>query len=335
MSSSLRTTVLYKGRPTLVYRSPGSHHTMSPSSSSTLPSERGRNTTPSPPPVPTARGVDASDATKRPPSIYGSRKASLILDIIVVGCGLGGLAAAFCLTQAGHRVTIVESSSVIGEIGAGIQVTPNCSRLLRRWGLGKQLDEIAVKPEFLTLMRYDTGEIIGLTKLGEVMEREYGAPYYHIHRADFHKLLHDLVAPHVTILLGSPVTGCDPNSVSPSVTLKSGKVVRGDLIVGADGVKSFIQQVVSGKQNPAEPAGEAVYRAVIPASLLMRDPELREFVERPQMAGWMGPRRHMIAYLIVHRFAFQTCCQSILTTFSSRGRRKCIISFYRIQMMDR
>jgi len=271
---------------------------MSPNPS-TLPSERGWNNTLPLPPVPAARGVDASDVAKRLLSIYGSRKASLTLDVIVVGCGLGGLAAAFCLIQAGHRVTIIESSSVIGDIGAGIQVSPNCSRLLRRWGLGKHLDKIAVKPECLALRRYDTGETIGLTKWGDVMERDYGAPYYHIHRADFHKLLYDLVAPHVTILLGSLVVECDPGPVSPSVTLKSGKVVRGDLIVGADGVKSFIQQVVSGKPSPAEPTGDAAYRAIIPASLLMQDPELRELIEHPQMAGWMAPRRHLMAYPIV------------------------------------
>ena len=267
---------------------------MSPSSSfSTLPGKDERDK------VPSLAPAGTSDVATRSQSIYGSRKASLVLDIIVVGCGLGGLGAAFCLTQAGHRVTIIESSSVIGEIGAGIQVSPNSSRLLRRWGLGDRLDEIAVKPEAIAFRRYDSGERVGFTKWEGIMERDYGAPYYHIHRADFHKLLYDLVSPHVTILLGSSVTGCDPDPVSPSVTLKSGKVMRADLIVGADGVKSFIQRVVSGKSNPAEPTGDAAYRATIPASLMMQDPELREFIEHPQMAGWMAPRRHLMAYPIV------------------------------------
>ena len=285
---------------------------MSPSSSST---ERELNNIPLPrSPVPAASGVDASDVPKGPESIYGSRKASLTLDIIVVGCGLGGLAAAFCLTQAGHRVTIVESSSVIGDVGAGISSSPNSSRLLLRWGLGKHLDEIAVKPESFTLRRYDTGECIGLAKRGEAAKKEYGAPTYHIHRADLHKLLYDLVVPHVTILLGSPVTECDPDPVSPSVTLKSGKVLRGDLIVGADGIKSFIQQVVSGGPNPAESTGDAAYRAVIPASVLTQDPELRELIEPPQATSWLAPGRHVIGYLLVRRFSFfQNCCWSMLT----------------------
>jgi len=271
---------------------------MSPSSSSI---EHELNNIPPPrSPVPAAGGADASDVPTGPQSIYGSRKASLTLDIIVVGCGLGGLAAAFCLTQAGHRVTIVESSSVIGpDIGAGIVSGPNSSRLLLRWGLGKHLDEIAVKPESFTLRRYDTGERIGLAKRGEAAKKEYGAPTYQIHRADLHKLLYDLVASHVTILLGSPVTRCDPDPVSPSVTLKSGKVVRGDLIIGADGIKSFIQRVVSGGPNPAESTGDAAYRAIIPASVLTQDPELRELIEPPQTTSWLAPGRHVIGYPLV------------------------------------
>jgi len=273
---------------------------MSPSDPfSALPSDPKRSKSQPDAPVHAARGVDASDFANEPPSLYGTRKASLVLDIIVVGCGLGGLGAAFCLTQAGHRVTIIESSSVLGEVGAGIQVSPNSSRLLRRWALEKHLDDVAVQPEAIAFRRYNTGELVGFTKWEGIMEREYGAPYYHIHRADFHKLLYDLVAPHVTILLGSAVIGCDPGPVSPSVTLESGRVVRADLIVGADGVKSYIQQVVSGKPIRAEPTGDAAYRATIPASLMMQDPELRGFIEHPQMAGWMAPRRHLMTYPIV------------------------------------
>lgn len=242
----------------------------------------------------------------KPQSIHRPRKASLTLDIIVVGCGLGGLGAAFCLARAGHRVTIVESSPAIGEVGAGIQVSPNSSRLLRRWGLGKHLDEIAVKPEGIAFRRYNTGERVGFTKWGEVMERDYGSPYYHIHRADFHKLLFDLAAPHVTLLLDSTVVGCDPGPAAPSLTLKSGRVLKADLIVGADGVKSYIQQVVSGEPNRAEPTGDAAYRATIPASVMMQDPELREFIDHPQMTGWMAPGRHLMAYPIVRAFFFSS-----------------------------
>jgi len=279
---------------------------MSPSgSSSPLPSDHEQNERQRPTLAPPARGLDASGVAMREPSLYGSRKASLALDIIVVGCGIGGLSAAFCLTQAGHRVTIIESYPVLGEVGAGIQLTPNSTRLLRRWGLGEHLKENAVRPEGIAYLRYNTGERIGFTRMGESLEREQGAAYYHMHRADLHKLLYDLVAPHVTILLGSTVTGCDPDPISPSVTLESGEVLWADLIVGADGVRSRIQRIVSGEPNPAELTGDAVYRTTIPASLLTRDPELREFIEHPQMTGWAGPGKWMVGYPIVRSYPFQ------------------------------
>lgn len=271
----------------------------------------------------TSDSAAGGDAGVKPHSIYGTRKASLTLNIIVVGCGIGGLSAAFCLTQAGHRVTIIESSYVLGEIGAGILLHPNVSRLLLRWGLGKHLNEIAVKPEAVVYRRYSTGETVGYTKFGEALQRPYGAPNYQIHRADLHKLLYNLVAPHVTILLGSPVVGCEPDSVSPSVTLESGEVIEADLIVGADGLKSYIQRVVSGKPNPVEPTGDAAYRATIPTSLMKQDPELRELIERPQIATWMAPGRRLVTYLIVRiSFCFSSSQHRSRELFI-RGGRSC------------
>nr|WJQ78195.1 4-hydroxybenzoate decarboxylase [Panus rudis] len=233
----------------------------------------------------------------------GTYSTPLSLHILIVGCGLGGLAAAHCLAQAGHRITMLESAPAIGEVGAGIQVSPNVTRLLQRWGLGKQLEEIAVEPSAIALRRYNTGEVVGWTKWGDKM-REYGAPYYHIHRADFHKLLYDLAVPNMTLRLKSTVVSVNPDPPSasnpdgPSVTLSTGEVIKGDLIVGADGVKSLVQQVVLGKANPAQPTGDAAYRAIIPTSIMLKDPELREFVENPEMSGWMGPGRHLMAYCI-------------------------------------
>jgi salicylate hydroxylase len=212
---------------------------------------------------------------------------------------LGGLGAAYCLAQAGHRVTIVEAAPAIGEVGAGIQVSPNSSRLLRRWGLGQLLENIAVRPEGISLRRYDTGEVVGYTQWGENMDRDYGAPYYHIHRADFHKILYDLTAPNVTLRLNSTVVKCDPGPKSPSVTLATGEVIKADLILGADGVKSYIQQVIMGRATRADPTGDAAYRATVPASLLLEDPELKGFIDKPEMTAWMAPGRHLMAYAIV------------------------------------
>lgn len=228
--------------------------------------------------------------------LYDGRKASLPLHVIIVGCGIGGLAAAHCLTQAGHRITLLEAATAIGEVGAGIQVSPNVSRLLHRWGVGDALNRVGVKPEAIVLRRYATGERVGYTRWADKME-EYGAPYYHIHRADFHKLLFDLAAPNMTLRLKSTVVAIDPDA--PSVTLASGEVVQGDMLIGADGIKSIMQQTVLGYVNPARATGDAVYRALIPTYVMLDDPDLKSLVDVPEMTGWMGPNRHIMAYNIV------------------------------------
>ena len=79
-------------------------------------------------------------------SIRVDRKAALSLHIVIVGCGIGGLAAAHCLGRVGHKITLLEQAPAIGEVGAGIQVTPNVSRLLKRWGAGDRLDKLGVRP---------------------------------------------------------------------------------------------------------------------------------------------------------------------------------------------
>ncbi len=250
-------------------------------------------------------GVASAEGVSAHTTLYDGRKAPHQLHVLIVGCGMGGLAAAHCLGKAGHNVTLFESAPAIGEIGAGIQVTPNVSRLLHRWGAGPALEAVAVRPDAIALRRYDTGERVAYTQWTNMVQK-YGAPYYHIHRADLHKLLFDLALPHMTLRLNSTVVSVDPDA--PSVTLASGEVVRGDLIVGADGVKSLIQEVVLGHTNPAEATGDAAYRAVIPSHLLLDDPELKELIDVPEMTGWMGPGRHIMAYNIVRRLLLPFAC---------------------------
>ena len=228
--------------------------------------------------------------------MYGGRKAACPLDIVIIGCGLGGLAAAYCLGQAGHRVTLLEAAPALGEVGAGIQVSPNVSRLLIRWGLKEQLEKIAVRPEGISFRRCTSsflspthstfsdslaserigqdGKTVGYTTW-EGMEGEYGAPYYQIHRADFHKLLFDLALPVMTLRLNSQVTGIDVYSESPSCTLATGEVIKADFIIGADGVKSHTRELIVGGPDKPRPTGDAAYRAIIPIEGLLADPELR------------------------------------------------------------
>jgi len=237
------------------------------------------------------------------PPLYGGRRAALGLNIIVVGAGLGGLAATYTLAHAGHRVTLLESAAVIGEVGAGIQVSPNATRLLLRWGLGPLLEGTVVQPTAIVFRRFDTGERIGYTRWGERMVEQHGAPYYQVHRADYHAMLLRLArtAPDTHIRLGATVRGVQPDPAGPggpSVTLASGEVLYADLIVAADGVKSSLQKAVTGLEDAPTPTGDAAYRAVIPTDLMFEDPELRPLLETPEMISWMAPERHLVGYCI-------------------------------------
>lgn len=238
------------------------------------------------------------------PPLYDSRRAALSLNIIVVGAGLGGLAATYTLAHAGHRITLLESASVLSDVGAGIQVSPNATRILHRWGLGPALAALAVEPAAIVFRRYDTGARVGHTCWGPRMAQDHGSPYYHIHRADYHALLLRLAraAPGVRIRLGAAVRDVQPDPAlpgGPSITLASGEVLYADVIVGADGVKSTLQKAVTGRNDAPTPTGDAAYRAVISTDPMLQDPELRPFVETPEMTAWMAPGRHLMAYNIV------------------------------------
>ncbi|KAG9012944.1 hypothetical protein FRB90_006426, partial [Tulasnella sp. 427] len=250
-------------------------------------------------PLVAADSAARADNVSQTTTLYGGRTASHSLHIAVVGCGLGGLAAAHALAKAGHRITILEDAPAIGEVGAGIQVSPNLSRLLIRWGLGDALDKIAVMPEGIEFRRWQSGQKLGYAGWGQKFADEYGAPYYHIHRADFHRLLYDLtigLKDKVTLRLKSHVSSIDADA--PSCKLASGEVINCDLIIGADGVKSTIRQAVVGRADNPVPTGDAAYRAIVPSDKLLADPELAELVENPRMVGWLGPGRHIMAYCI-------------------------------------
>ena len=243
------------------------------------------------------------------PPLYDGRRAALSLNIIIVGAGIGGLAATHTLAHAGHRITLLESASVLSDVGAGLQVSPNATRLLHRWGLGQALAAVAVEPTAIVFRRYDTGSRVGYTRWGKRMVEDHGSPYYHIHRGDYHAMLLRLArtAPGVRIRLNAAVRDVQPDPTvqgGPSVTLASGEVLHGDVIIGADGIKSTLQKAVTGFDDAPIPTGDAAYRAIISTDSMLKDPDLSPFVETPEMTAWMAPRRHLMAYNIVSVISF-------------------------------
>ena len=170
---------------------------------------------------------------------------------MIVGGGLGGLATAIALARKGHDVTVLEQVSKLGEvrprwneylcetdseiqIGAGIQIPPNSSRLLLDWGLEPFLRDHVVEPEDIHIRRWKDGTVIGYTKLKPDFRIKFHAPYYLVHRAHFHEALHGLALQYgVKIKVAHKVVDYDENV--PSVTVENGMTFVADLIVAADG----------------------------------------------------------------------------------------------------
>ncbi|KAG5732077.1 3-hydroxybenzoate 6-hydroxylase 1 [Termitomyces sp. T112] len=233
---------------------------------------------------------------KSPVSTMRHEGAPCKLDITIVGAGIGGLAVAYCLGRAGHKVTVLEAASFLNEAGAGIQCTPNVTRLLIRWGLGEELKKIAVVPQSLSLRRYWDGERVGWNKWGDDVEREHGAPYYHVHRADLHRLLQERAAPYMALRLKSKVLTVEAST--PFVVLESGEIIKTDLVIGADGVRSVVRDIVVGRKDAPLKTGDAAYRATIPTAEIVKDPVLKPFVDDAEANVWMGPGRHIVGYCI-------------------------------------
>src|ERR1700751_3050247 len=115
--------------------------------------------------------------------------------IAIIGGGIGGLSAALQLLKAGFEVHVYEQAAAIGEIGAGIQISPNASRLLVRLGLKPAMDKVGVRPLAVHQRRWDDGRTLQRAPLGPEVETKFGAPYYHFHRADLANLLAEAVPP--------------------------------------------------------------------------------------------------------------------------------------------
>jgi salicylate hydroxylase len=129
------------------------------------------------------------------------------------------------------------------------------------------------------------------------MSEIYGTPYWLIHRPDYHRILHEAALESgCEIRVKSRVVAVDESA--PSLTLKSGEVLKADIIVGADGIKSVVRSHVIEQKVAPRQYGECAYRATVPAEALLSDPELRHYIEEPVANCWIGPGRHLMAYPI-------------------------------------
>lgn len=224
------------------------------------------------------------------------------IDVVIVGAGLGGLAAAVGLRKAGHNVTILEQAAELGEVGAGIQIPPNSSRILLKWGLGQKFQEKVMMPANIFLRAYDSGNVLSTQPLDPYCSETYGAPYWHIHRAHFHKILVEAAQEEgVNIILGHRVEDIEypaPNKVLVKA-VAGGQTVSfaGDVVIGADGIKSRTRSLFLGRDDLAYNTGDLAYRMLIKTEDLAKNENLK-FLLQPNLNFWMGPGMHCVVYLL-------------------------------------
>jgi len=211
--------------------------------------------------------------------------------ILIAGAGLGGLTAAACLIKAGHTVEVYEQASQLGEVGAGIQVSANAMHVMRHLGLEEALLAVGVKPEAYVFRLHDTGEVVQRFSLSQ--EELHGAPYTQLHRAD----LHDLLAARArkldpgVVRLNHKATGFTERADGVELHFADGSSAKGDILIGADGVKSAVRGQLFGV-TPATYTGDAAWRIVVPTERLPND-----LLERV-MSVFMGPHGHVVCYYL-------------------------------------
>jgi salicylate hydroxylase len=213
--------------------------------------------------------------------------------VIVAGAGIGGLTVSLALARNGFRVLVLEQAERLEETGAGIQLSPNATRMLIELGLGDRLRPYVVAPSALRVLAARSGREIARIPLGEAAAR-YGAPYWMIHRGDLQATLAAAVAQelNVSLKLGTRMEdfATHPHGVTVSARGSSGLwTERGHALIAADGLWSEARARM-GFREPPRFAGRTAWRALIPAKDVA--PEFRD----PLIHLWLGRDAHLVHY---------------------------------------
>ncbi|MEV4511729.1 FAD-dependent monooxygenase [Dactylosporangium sp. NPDC049525] len=207
--------------------------------------------------------------------------------VAVVGAGIAGLTVAAALNGAGVHCQVYEQTRTLGEVGAGIQISPNATRLLLRLGLGPYLDSVGVRPAAIEMRRWDSDAVLMRTVLGSVCESMYGAPYYSARRADLHRGLLRLLPPGV-VRLGRRLASVEERPDDVVLRFDDGSTVTADVVVGADGIHSVVRDLLVGDEPRF--SGQTVYRGLVPSDRLPR------LLREPKVLIWLGPGQHCVCY---------------------------------------
>lgn len=210
--------------------------------------------------------------------------------VLVAGGGIGGLAAALACAQRGVPVQLIERATQLSEVGAGIQIGPNVTRILQAWGLGAALAQVAAFPRQLQARDAQTGQVLGTLNLSERAQALYGAPYATLHRADLQELLHRAAqGAGVDLRLGQSLRSWHAGEASVQVNTLEGQQLQANALIGADGVWSTVRQQLLGN-DPAGYSGYLAYRGLVAQA------DLPVHLRSDEVTVWMGPRLHVVHY---------------------------------------
>ena len=202
--------------------------------------------------------------------------------VIIVGGGLGGMTLALALHRRGLGATVVEQADAFGEVGAGIQLSPNATRCLFALGLEDQIRAIGFAPQTVEVRDHASNRLLLRNALGPAAEQRWGAPYLTAHRADLHRLLTSAVQDNAVLKLGSAVV----EAATASVRLLSGEQLHGEAVIGCDGVRSVVRNLI-GAENPRF-TGQVAWRFTVPW----------KGAPPPTVRVWTGPLQHFVCYPI-------------------------------------
>lgn len=219
------------------------------------------------------------------------------MKVLIAGAGIGGLTTALCLEKAGHTVELFERSNALAESGAGLQCGANALKVLDYIGLMPALEKSAVAPERVDFRDSVTGETLYSSTWGAKYRERYGAPYWHLYRADLQACLSGAL--NSKIHFGSTVERYVESSQGVSIELANGEVFSGDCLIGADGIKSTVRaQLLAADSMSLNTSlkprftGQVAWRGVVPAERLPSD-----FMEKIA-SNFMGQGKHMVVYYL-------------------------------------
>ena len=210
-------------------------------------------------------------------------------DVIVVGGGIGGLSAAFALTRKGLKVRVLESAAEFGEVGAGLQIAPNCTRILNDYGLLDEAKILGVLPESM-IMR-DATDASELTRLDlKDLERKYGFPYMVIHRSDLHGIfLRACQRAGVDLVNNQKAVAFENTDTGARVTFADGHTEEAPLVIAADGIHSVARNLIVDDQPVS--SSYVAYRAAVPIDQVREND-----ISDTDVVLYVGPRCHFVQY---------------------------------------